>query len=628
MRHYTVITLLFALALTVTGRAVASGDPADAAALSIDRVDPPHWWVGWKESQAAMREVELLIEGRGLTDAQISVEGNGVRIIRDKAASNTRYRYLRLALDDTAGAQSVVIKAQSKGLSATYGFELRERHLERQHNMGLSPSDLIYLVTPDRFANGDLSNDVVSSMRENTVDRSDPYGRHGGDLAGIRQSIDHLDSVGATALWLSPVLENDMPTSSYHGYAITDHYRIDPRLGSLKDYRSLASDLHDRGKRLIMDVVFNHIGSEHRLFRQPPDSAWFNWWPTYTQTNGRASTIHDPNAVWADRERMLRGWFDRTMPDVNQEHGHAALYLMQHVVWWIEEVGIDALRIDTYPYSDVFFMRDIVRLLRTIYPNLGIVGEVWADNVVTQGTFGDRRGDGDERTWLPSLTDFQLYESWIEALTKPSTGNAGVARLYRTLSADNMYDRPQDLMIFLDNHDLGRFYGVIGRDYKKFVQGLSMLMTMRGTPCLYYGTEFLFDQTDGHGKIRQDVPGGWPGDKRSVFTAKGRTPEQNNAMRLVQQLSRFRASCSAITSGTFRQLTPENGVYAYARFDTASTVVVAVNTDKTARTIDLGRFGDIVPNDGTARDVLSSEAVNISAPLTIQPSGTVVLEIK
>lgn len=628
MRDCIVIALLITQAAMLSAGTLPLGDPVSTSSLSIERVDPPHWWVGWKESQAAMREVELLIEGRGLADAQITIEGNGVRIIRDKAASHPRYRYLRIAVDDTAGAQSVVIKAQSNALSATYGFELRERHPERQHAMGLSSADVVYLITPDRFANGDIVNDIVSSMRESTVDRSEPYGRHGGDLTGIRQSIDHLDSVGATALWLSPVLENDMPVSSYHGYAITDHYRIDPRLGSLKDYRSLASDLHDRGKRLIMDVVFNHVGSEHRLFKQPPDSAWFNWWPTYTQTNGRANTIHDPNAVWADRERMLRGWFDRTMPDVNQENNHAALYLMQHVVWWIEEVGIDALRIDTYPYSDVFFMRDIVRLLRTVYPNLGIVGEVWADNVVTQGTFGDRRGDGDERTWLPSLTDFQLHEAWLEALTTTPTWNSGVSRMYRALSADNMYDRPQDLMIFLDNHDLGRFYGVVRRDYKKFVQGISMLMTMRGIPCLYYGTEFLFDQTDGHGRIRQDVPGGWPGDKRSVFTAKGRTPEQSNAMRLVQQLSRFRASCSAITSGTFRQLTPENGVYAYARFDTASTVVVAVNTDKTARTIDLGRFGDIVPKDGTARDVLSSAAVNITAPLTIQPSGTFVLEIK
>lgn len=628
MRYYIVVTLLIAQTAILSAGTLPPGDPVSTSSVSIDRVDPPHWWVGWKETQAAMREVELLVEGRGLADATITIEGSGVRIISDKAASNPRYRYLRIALDDTAGAQSVVIKAQSKGLSGTYGFELRERHPERQVGMGLSPADLVYLITPDRFANGDPTNDVVSSMRENTADRSDPYGRHGGDLAGIRQSIDHLDSVGATSLWLSPVLENDMPSSSYHGYAITDHYRIDPRVGSLKDYRSLASDLHDRGKRLIMDVVFNHVGSEHRLFRQPPDSAWFNWWPTYTQTNGRASTIHDPNAVWADRERMLRGWFDRTMPDVNQEHGHAALYLMQHVVWWIEEVGIDALRIDTYPYSDVFFMRDIVRLLRTIYPNIGIVGEVWTDNVVTQGTFGDRRGDGEERSWLPSLTDFQLYESWIEALTSPSTWNSGVARLYRTLSADNMYDRPQDLMVFLDNHDLGRFYGVIGRDYKKFVQGLSMLMTIRGIPCLYYGTEFLFDQTDGHGRIRQDVPGGWPGDKRSVFTTKGRTAEQSNALRLVQRLSKFRASCTAITTGAFRQLTPDDGVYAYARFDTASTVVVVINTDKTARTFDLGRFGDIVPNGGVASDVLTSAPMNLSLPLTIQPGGTVVLEIK
>lgn len=599
-----------------------------AQRMSIDRVDPPHWWVGWSEAQEQLHDIELLVEGEGLAGSTISIQAEGVSIVSDKPASDQRYRYLRLLIADTARAQSVVIVATRGTQHATFGFELRERNHGQRRMMGLTSSDLVYLITPDRFVNGDPSNDVISSMQERTVDRSDPYGRHGGDLAGILQNIDHIDSVGATAVWLSPVLENDMPRSSYHGYAITDHYRIDPRFGSLSEYRALARTLHEREKRLVMDVVFNHVGAHHRLFKRPPDSAWFNLWPTYTQTNGRASTIMDPNAVWADRERMLRGWFDTSMPDVNQEYGHAAIYLFQHLVWWIEEVGIDALRIDTYPYSDMFFMRDVCRTLRTMYPNLGIVGEVWTDDAVTQATFADRRGDGTERTWLPSLTDFQLYSAWLETLTKPSSWNSGVGRLYNTLSADRLYDKPGNLLVFLDNHDVGRFFGMINGDMRKYTQGITMLMTMRGIPCLYYGTEFLFRETDGHGKIRQDVSGGWEQDERSLFTSRGRTADVAKAMSLVQHLAAFRSATSAITSGAFKHLAPEQGVYAYARFDQTSTVLVVINADSVARTFDWKRFGDIVPGASAAVDVFTQRSVELTKPARIEANGTILLHLQ
>jgi glycosidase len=595
--------------------------------VSIDRIDPPHWWVGWDAAQSALLDVELLVEGDGLDSASLSIRADGVTMVSSKPAGDPRYRYVRLLISDTAKAQSVVITAARQNLRATYGFELRERAAAKHQPMGLSPSDVLYLITPDRFANGDPSNDVNSSMLESSTDRSNPLARHGGDLAGIQQHIDHIDSLGATAVWLSPVLENNMPLSSYHGYAITDHYRIDPRFGSLIDYRLLAQTLHGHGMRLVMDVVFNHVGSHHRLYRRPPDSAWFNVWPSYTQSNGRASTIMDPNAIWADRERMLRGWFDTVMPDVNQEYGHAALYMFQHVIWWIEEVGIDALRIDTYPFIDMFFMRDVCRTLRTMYPTLGIVGEVWTDDAVTQATFADRRGDGAERTWLPSLTDFQLYASWLEAQTSASGWNTGVGRLYTTLSADRLYDKPSNLMIFLDNHDVGRYFGMVKGNVQKFTQGITMLFTMRGIPCLYYGTEFLFRETDGHGRIRQDVAGGWDGDTRNLFRAEDRPADVTAAISLIQRLTSFRSATSAVTSGTFKHLIPQDGVYAYARFDQASTVLVVFNTDAVDRTFDWSRFGDIVPASGSAVDVFTGQSVDILKPSLIKPNGTVLIQI-
>ncbi|MBU3741198.1 MAG: hypothetical protein FGM24_02815 [Candidatus Kapabacteria bacterium] len=601
---------------------------ASAQSISIDRIDPPHWWVGWDEAQSQLLDVELLVEGAGLDGASISIRAEGVSVVSDKPASDPRYRYLRLMIADTARAQSVVITATKGKQSTSYGFELHERQHGQQRTMGLTPDDVVYRIMPDRFANGDVSNDVIATMLETSVDRSEPHGRHGGDLSGILQNIDHIDSLGATAVLLSPVLESNMPVSSYHGNAITDHYRVDPRLGSVKEYRALARALHDRNKRLVMDVVFNHMGSRHRLFMRPPDSAWFNLWPAYTQTNGRVSTIGDPNAMWGDRERMLRGWFDASLPDVNQDHGHAAIYLFQHIIWWIEEVGIDALHIGAYPYCDVFVMRDLCRALRTMYPNLGIVGEVKTDDAVTQATFADRRGDGTERTWLPSLTDYQLYSAWHEALTEPSSLSSGVGRLYTTLSADRLYDKPGNLLIFLDNPDVGRFFGMVKGDMRMYTQGITMLLTMRGIPCLYYGTEFLFSQTEDHGAISQDVSGGWERDKHNMFTVKGRPGSVAKAMSLIQRLTSFRATTSALTSGAFKHLAPEQGVYAYARYDQTSTVLVVINVDKASRTFDWRRFGDIIPASASAVDVFTGKPFDLSKAATIEPNGTLLIHLR
>lgn len=606
---------------------VAAAVPLYAQPLTIERIDPPHWYTGWEEQQKQLREVELLVEGRGLADATWTVDGVGVTITSAPTAANPRYRYVRLEVSDSAPPQRVVLRASNGSNVVTFAYPLMQRRTNLHPAAGLSVHDMVYAITVDRFANGDRTNDVVAGMQERTVNRLQPQARHGGDLAGVLQHVDYLDTLGATAVWLSPVQESNMPASSYQGYAITDHYRIDPRLGTFADYTTLVNTLHTQGKRIVMDVILNHVGSSHRLAQQPPDSAWFNWWPSFTSSNGRIASVMDPNAVWADRERMLRGWVDSTMPDINHDHPQAARYLLQYLVWWVEAVGVDALRIDRYAYADPFFMRDLMRALRTMYPRLGLLGDVQADDAVTQASFADRRSDGLDRSWLPSLTDHQLYQAWTKAVTTTPASQAGANFLYAALSADRLYDRPADMLIYLDGPRLGRHAGAIGTSMKKFTQGIVMLYTMRGIPCLYYGTEVLLNQTGDVGRIHADMSGGWPGDRTDLFQSAGRTSNQRAAIALITAMAKYRATTPALTTGQFKHCTPQDGVYAYVRYDQSTTVVVALNTEGTARPFDVARFSDLIPEDGTIVEVLTNAPVDRSKPYTIEANGVLLLQV-
>ncbi len=580
----------------------------------IARIDPPYWWTGM-----GVDTLELLVEGKSLDEHSIRVLGQGVSLIADRAAANTRYRYLTLALAPTAPAQSVRIYVD--GESDTVMFDLRPRTAKHSH-IGLDPSDVMYLIMVDRFANGNTGNDEIPSTREARVDRRAPFGRHGGDLKGLRQHIGYLDSLGITAVWMCPVLENDQPRSSYHGYAITDHYRIDPRLGTNDEYEVVSRDLHARSMRLVMDVVLNHVGDEHRLFQQPPDSSWFNWWPEYTQTSGRENTNFDPYATEQDKRRFRRGWFDRSMPDLNTANDHVARYLIQNTIWWIENADIDALRVDTWTYPDQSFMNTWTSAVQKTFPGIFIFGETWVDSHASQAYYLEKFPFNPD-SHLQSTTDFQLYTALRELLTQTSGWDSGTGRLYRTLAADYLYAHPQHQITFLDNHDLPRIAGLVNRDERKMKMGLSLLLMLRGIPCLTYGTECGFASTTDHGTIREDMPGGWP----SETIAFGHTPttDESGFNEWLRSMLSYRRTHPVMSRGVIHHITPEDGLYAVMRSDEQEVVVCIINADNRPRTFNVSRLDDVLHGQREAVVLPQMAPVRITKEITMQPFATQIL---
>lgn len=556
---------------------------SQAKSADIYRVDPPHWFVGMPS-----QNFEILIHGNRVGEKTFEVIDPDKRISLNSttALDNPNYVILELTIPENAQPQELTIRSISGDVVMMYEF--KERNWEPK---GLDPSDFIYLITPDRFANGDPSNDVVDGMKEAEVDRSEPYHRHGGDLQGMLNRIDFMEDLGVTAVWPNPLLENDQPNASYHGYAFTDYYNIDPRFGTSDLYRAFIDSLHGRDMKIIQDVVYNHIGDQHYLYTDIPDSTWFHFWGAYTQTNYRAPALFDPYASAYDKNIMTDGWFDTHMPDLNQKNPHVATYLIQQTLWWVETFHIDALRIDTYAYPDQDFMRNWGQAVKDAYPTLFLFAETWVHGSATQGWFmGD--GLGQKENHLDGLTDFQLHYAMNDALTRDQGWTEGIARLYYTLAKDYIYANPENMVTFLDNHDLARFYGVVNQDFAKYKIGLAMLFTMRGIPSLYYGTEILMAETDGHGKIRQDFPGGWSTDTLNKFTPESRTADENRAYDLVKSLAELRANNSALQTGKTTQYVPYDGVYVYFRKNKDATFMVIVNTTDKDGSISTAKFAE------------------------------------
>ena len=582
----------------------------------IERIDPPHWWTG-----LGVDTLELLVEGTGLANTSIRIEGSGVALLSDKSARDSRYRYVTLKIAPQAPAQTVRIIAQGSS-SDTLEFPLRTREGGKHRHTGLRPTDAMMLIMVDRFANGDASNDVVPTMRQARVSRSGPFERHGGDLAGVRQHLGYLDSLGITALWLCPVLENDQPRSSYHGYAITDHYAIDPRLGSTTEYNSLSAELHNRSMRLVMDVVLNHVGDQHRLYVRPPDSSWINWWSEYTQTSGRENTNFDPYATEQDQRRFRQGWFDRSMPDLNTLDEHVSRYLIQNTIWWIEEADIDALRVDTYTYPDQSFMNSWVSAVRRTFPGIFIFGESWVDSHASQAYYLEKYPFNKESR-LQSTTDFQTYTALRELLTQTSGWDVGTGRLYRTLAADYLYADASAQITFLDNHDLPRIAGVVNKDVRKLRMGLALLLTMRGIPCLTYGTECGFSNTADHGTIREDMPGGWPNE--NVAFGHTQFASESGLSQWLRSMLHYRRTHPAMSEGTMRHITPQDGIYAIMRSDSSESIVCIVNADDRARSLDASRLDDVLKGRRNAVEIPSGRSVFIPKQITMEPLSTLIL---
>jgi len=522
-------------------------------------------------------QVLLYADNVGLGEVSIKQEGNGVVLTNVEKFENPNYLNLHFELSKVTAALDFEIRVKGKGFKYSYDYEIKNR---KNHKRGLNPSDIIYLITPDRFANGDSENDLVDGMNQISINRSEPYERHGGDIQGMIDHLDYIQELGMTAIWPNPLLENNQPEESYHGYAFTDYYKIDSRFGSNELYKALIDSLHDRDMKIIQDVVYNHIGNEHFLFKDLPDSSWFHFWPEYTRTNYRAPLLMDPYASDEQKKVMTDGWFDKHMPDLNQKNPTVAKYLIQQTLWWIEEFSIDALRIDTYAYPDQEFMRNWGKAVKDAFPDIFLFAETWVHGETVQGWFLGS-GLGPEPNHIDGLTDFQVYYAINDALTKDQGWTEGISRLYYTLSSDYIYEEPNSMVTFLDNHDLARFFGYVNSDLNKMKIGLGMLFTLRGIPSIYYGTEILMKETDGHGKIREDFPGGWPTDSLNKFTDADRSADENTIWNYIQKLSELRKSSSAIQNGKLTQFIPKDGLYVYFRSDEDETYMVIVNvTDK------------------------------------------------
>jgi neopullulanase len=607
---------------------------ADAAAQQSGlSVYPTHWWTGMKD-----RNLQLLIYSKEKRIAidKLSVQSIDPAIKIKKIHKVANRHYLILDLEIAAHAKPGKYMIRFGGIILSewnrIEYELKPRSTAngKTRIKGVSAEDLIYLIMPDRFSNGDPSNDRLAGLKDQTLDRSNMYHRHGGDLQGIENHLDYLQELGVTALWLNPVIQNDMPERTEHGYAFTDHYTIDPRLGGAKSYHALIGALHKRGMKIIQDAVYNHVGTEHFLYKDLPDSTWFHFWPAYTNTTYKDQVLMDPYAAAIDKKKMSDGWFVPAMPDINQNNPYFAHFLIQHAIWCTEEFGLDGWRIDTYAYNDLAFMNRCNKALLTEYPQLHLFGETWVHGIPNQSFFTTNIYNQSFKSNLPGVTDFQLnLYGIVPALTQPFGWTEGLNRLYLTASNDFVYKDPAKNVIFLDNHDMSRFYSVIGEDVAKLKMGLAWLLTFRGIPQLYYGTEVLMKNfSNPDGLVRLDFPGGWAGDTANKFEAAGRTAVENDIYNYTKTLANFRKRSSAIKSGRLMQYVPEEGVYVYFRYDAGQTVMCIMNQHDKEMEIDASRFEERIKGFSKAKNVVDSTAINLSSKIKIPAKTAIVAELR
>ena len=565
-------------------------DP-DPIRVKEPQILPPFWWKGMRNP-----ELEICIRDNNIAGSKVTIRERGIELISVTFLENPNYAFVKLMIEEDAEPGDIAISLSKDGEIKDYSFELRERNQDKERVAGLTTADFIYLLMPDRFSNGDPSNDSFEDMNQSGIDRRRMYYRHGGDIKGIQNHLDYLQELGVTALWPNPVFENDQPYESYHGYAISSHYKIDKRYGTNEDYRKLGDSLQSRGMKLVKDVIFNHVGDQHWMIRDLPSRDWIHQHDEYTRTNYRAPSLMDPYASEHDRSIMSDGWFDHHMPDLNQKQPQLATFLIQNSIWWIEYAGVDAYRIDTYAYPDQDFMSRWAEAVQYEFPNVHLFAETWVHGPAVQAQFtGDNYLRGDYNSKMPAVTDFQMYYAIKEALTRSQGWTEGASRIYFTLAQDFLYEEPYRNVTFLDNHDLNRFFSDVGEDVDKMKCALTFLLTMRGIPSIYYGTEILMAAyKDPDGKVRADFPGGWAGDKVNKFTRAGRTELENEIFDLISGLAKLRQKERALQDGQLIQFVPENGLYVYFRQAEGKRIMLAFNFSDKLLTTDVSKYKELV----------------------------------
>lgn len=591
---------------------------------SVERAEPLSWWVGMNTP------LQIMFHGKDLSGSEVTVVERGVTIKKVHGAHSPNYLFVDVEVSPDAKAGDYTFQFAKGKKKTAYKYRIDERRAGSAQREGYNSADVVYLVMPDRFVNGDPTNDNSSLMAEK-ADRKNPHGRHGGDIQGIINSLDYMKDLGITALWSTPLTHDNEPEYSYHGYACSDYYRIDPRYGDNNLYKKMVAEAHKRGIKVVKDMVPNHCGITHWWMADLPFEDWVN--PhTGTFTNHAKGVMFDPNASKSDLEACVNGWFDTMMPDLNIKNPYMLNYLTQMAVWWVEWADLDALRVDTYPYNDRQGIAAWTKAVMDEYPNLNIVGECWtgSHSMVAYWDGASQNKDG-YTSYLPSVMDFPLQEAWVAALSDTEEGwGKGMVRVYDCLSHDFLYPDPRKLMIFLDNHDTDRFASKVKEDTKKMCLGVTMLATMRGVPQMFYGTELMISGNPEHGDggKRVDFPGGWAEDKVNLFDTKQLSADQKIVFDHTRKLLNWRKTAQVIHTGKTMHFIDRDNRYVYFRYDDNQVVMVFVNGSDEAKSVDWARYAEITDGLPDGVDVISDKTVSVGEPLTVDPMSSIVVTFK
>ena len=590
----------------------------------VQRIDPTFWW-----TEMNSPELQIMLYGIDISKADISIDYQGVSISKKELTDSPNYvfLYLNIAKNTQPGKFNIILKKDKKKQILVY--ELKKRREGSASRKSFTEADAIYLLMPDRFANGNSSNDSITGYHQG-VHREIPGARHGGDIEGIISKIPYLVDLGITALWTTPLFDNNDTQYSYHHYACSDYYKIDPRLGKNEDYLRLSETCHNNGLKLIIDVVPNHCGSSHWWIKDLPSKDWLNVWPTYTSSNYRMTAWTDPHASETDLYKLTHGWFAPNMPDLNLQNPLLFDYLRQVYVYWIESANIDGMRVDTYPYNDIKTAARFVQSIRNEYPNMNVVGECWVKTPAEIAYYqsGNNNKDGFD-SHLTSVMDFCLKDVFYSAFNEKESWDGGMARFYSLYAQDFVYPNPNMIMNFLDNHDIDRYSTAVKRDVQKYKMALAMLITARGYPQIYYGTEIMLDGIAGsYEGNRFDFPGGWTSDKRNAFETEGRTNSENEVFIYLKTLLNYRKKNPVLQNGKMKQFIPENGIYVNFRYNSEKMIMIIANNSQENKELQLGRFAEMLARKTMGTEITNSKTYSLETPFSIPAKTIQILEIK
>ena len=594
-----------------------------AFGYNIKHVEPPFWWAGFNHN-----ELQLMVHGKDISQLNPKISYKGIKIKKVHKVDSPNYLFLDLLLKKNKPKKFTINFYKDKKIILKHDYEILKRKKGAENKETISGRDVIYLITPDRYANGDEENDEVKSLLEKH-NRGNKDGRHGGDIQGIINNLDYIEEMGFTQIWLNPVLENNQANYSYHGYSTTDYYNIDARFGSNKLYLELSREAKKRGIGLIKDLVLNHIGSGHWWMNDLPTDNWLNYQDEYVQTNHIHETVYDPHLPKSQKDLFTDGWFVESMPDLNQKNPFVATYLEQVAIWWIEYADLTSLRIDTYPYVDKNFTSQWSKRIVDEYPNYIFFGEAWVNEptMVAYWQKGSKTYDNFQ-SYIPSMKDFPLQKSLITGLLSKDSWDGGIGNIYRTLANDFQYGNPYNLVIFADNHDMQRTFSLLNERLDLYKMALSFIATTRGIPQIYAGTEIAMPSTEDHGELRRDFPGGWKDDKANAFKNIGLSTIQIDAKNFMKKLLNWRKSSNSVSNGTLIHYPVTNGIYVYFRIYKNETLMVVMNNKNNVEMLNLEMFREIIKKKNKGIDVISREHYDLSKEIKLTPKTALILELE